>query len=58
MFQMLKLYVEGFKDILSFILHFSPVVVQCFTFLAQAVTSQAETREPLKRAYIMIMPEY
>ena len=50
---------KGFKDILTFILHFSSVLVQCFnTFLAQAVTSQAENREPLKRAYIMIMSEY
>ena len=49
---------KGFKDIFTFILHFSSVLVQCFTFLAQAVTSEAETREPLKRAYIMIMSEY
>ena len=49
---------KGFKDILTFILHFSSVLVQCFTSLAQAVTSQAENREPLKRVYIMIMPEY
>ena len=49
---------KGFKDILTFILHFSSVRVQCFTFLAQAVTSQAENREPLKRTYIMILPEY
>ena len=34
------------------------MLVQCFTSLAQAVTSQAENMEPLKRAYIMIMPEY
>ena len=47
-----------FKDILTFILHLSSVLVQCFTYLAQAVTSQAENRKPLKRAYIMIMPEY
>ena len=38
--------------------HFSSVLVQCFTSLAQAVTSQAENKEPLKRACIMIMPEY
>ena len=38
--------------------HFSSVLVQCFTFLAQAVTSQAENKELLKRACIMIMPEY
>ena len=49
---------KGFKDILIFILHFSSVLVQCLTYLAQAVMSQAENREPLKRAYIMIMSEY
>ena len=49
---------KGFKGIITFILHFSSVLVQCFTFLAQAVMSQAENREPLKRAYIMIMPKY
>ena len=49
---------KGFKDILTFILHFSSVLVQCFTPLTQAEKSQAENREPLKRAYIMIMPEY
>ena len=49
---------KGFKDILTFILHSSSVLVQCFTFLAQAVTSKAENKEPLKRACIMIMPEY
>ena len=42
----------------GFILHFSSVLLQSFTFLAQVVTSQAENREPLKRAYIMIMPKY
>ena len=49
---------KRFKDILTFILQLSSVLVQCFTSLAQAVMSQAENREPLKRAYIMIMPEY
>ena len=49
---------KRFKDILTFILHLSSVLVQCFTSLTQAVTSQAENRKPLKRAYIMIMPEY
>ena len=49
---------KGFKDILPFIYHFSPVPVQCITTLAQAVTSQAENREPLRRVSIMIMPEY
>ena len=49
---------KGLKDILTLILHFSSVLVQCFTFLAQAVTSNAENRKPLKRAYIMIMPKY
>ena len=49
---------KRFKDILTLILHLSSVLVQCFTYLAQAVTSQAENRKPLKRTYIMIMPEY
>ena len=31
-------------------------IVQCITFLAQAVTSQAENKEPLKRVVIVIMP--
>ena len=49
---------KGFKDILSFIFHFSPVLVQCITSLAQVVTSQAENREPLKRVSIVIIPKY
>ena len=51
---------KSFKDILTLILHLSSVLVQCFTSLAQAaaVTSQAENMEPLKRDYIMILPEY
>ena len=49
---------KGFTDILTFILHFSTVLVQCFTSLAQAVTSQAENRKPLQRVFIVIMPEY
>ena len=56
--EFLGFMLKGFKDILTFILHFFSVLVQCFNFLAQAVTSQAENREPLKRAYIMIMPKY
>ena len=48
---------KHFKDFLTFILHLSSVLVQCFTSLAQDVTSQAENREPSKRAYIMLMPE-
>ena len=43
---------------LTFIYHFSSVLVQCFTSLAQAVTSQTESREPLKSALIVIMLEY
>ena len=50
--------VKGFKDILIFILHFSSVLVHCFTSLAQAVTSQADNRKPLLRVFIVIMPEY
>ena len=49
---------KSFKDILNFILHLFSVLVQCFTSLSQAVMSQAENMEPLKRAYIMILPEY
>ena len=49
---------KSFKDILTFILHLSSVLVQCFTSLIQAVTSQAENMEPLKRAYIVTIPEY
>ena len=40
------------------IYHFCSVLVQCFTSLAQAVTSQTESREPLKSALILIMPGY
>ena len=49
---------KGFKDILTFILNFFLVLVQCFTSLAQAVTSQAENRKPLQRVFIVLMPEY
>ena len=49
---------RSFKDIQTCISHYSLVKVQCFTSLAQAVTSQAETRELLKRVFIVIMPEY
>ena len=49
---------KGFKDILTFILHPSTVLVQCFTFLAQAVTSQAENKKPLKRVFMVILPDY
>ena len=49
---------KGFKDILTSILHFSTVLVQCFTSLAQTVTSQAENRKPLQRVFIVVMPEY
>ena len=48
---------NGYKDILKLILHFSSVLVQCFTYLAQAVTSQAETREPLQKVFIVLMLE-
>ena len=48
---------KSFKDILTFILHLSSVLVQCITSLTQAGTSQAENMEPLKSAYIKIMPE-
>ena len=49
---------NGFKDFLTFILHFSSVLVQYFNSLARAVTSQAENRKPLQRVFIVIMPEY
>ena len=49
---------KGSKDILTFIVHLSSELVQCFTSLAQAVTSQAENRNPLKRVFIGVMPEY
>ena len=49
---------RSFKDIPTFISHYSLVTVQCFTSLAKAVTSQAETRELLKRVFLMIMPNY
>ena len=49
---------KGFKDMLTCMHHFSSALVQCFTSLAQAVTSQTESREPLKSALIVIMPEY
>ena len=49
---------RSFKDISTFISHYSSVIVQCFTSLAQAVTSQAETRELSKKVVIVIMLQY
>ena len=49
---------KGFKDMLTLISHVSSVLVQCITSLAQAVTSQAEKREPIKSVFIVVMPEY
>ena len=49
---------KGFKDMLTCIHQFSSVLVQCSTSLAQAVTSQTESREPLKSALIVMIPEY
>ena len=49
---------KGFEDIFTFILYFSSILVQCFTSLAQAVTSQAENGKPLQRVFIVIMSEY
>ena len=49
---------KGFKDVLTFILHFSSVLVQCFTSLAQAVTSHAENMKPFKTVCIVIVPDY
>ena len=49
---------RSFKHIQTFISYHSSVTVQCFTSLAQAVTSQAETRKLLKRVFIVIMPKY
>ena len=48
----------GFEDILNSISHFSSVLVQCITFLAMAVTSQAEDREHLNRISIVIISKY
>ena len=62
---MLNLYAKfqgfmlnGFKDMLPLISHVSSVLVQCITSLAQAVTSQAEKREPIKSIFLVVMPEY
>ena len=56
--QILKLYVKGFKRYanlyISLLLSTSPE----FTSLAQAVTSQTESRKLLKRALIVIIPKY
>ena len=49
---------KGFKDILTFMHPFFSVLVQCNTSLAQAVTSQAENKEPWKRVFIVIIPKY
>ena len=49
---------KSFKDIIPFIYHFSPELVPCITSLAQAVMSQAESKEPLNRGSIMLMPVY
>ena len=49
---------RGFKDNKTFISHYPSILVQCFTSLAQAVTSQAETRELLKRDFIVIIHKY
>ena len=45
---------QGFQEVLKI----SSGMVQCFTSPTQAVMSQAETREPLKRVFIVIIPEY
>ena len=49
---------NGFKDMLTLISHVFSVLVQCITFLAKAVTSQAEKREPIKSVFLVVMPEY
>ena len=49
---------KDFEDMLTCICHFSLVLAQCSTSLAQAVTSQTEKREPLKSALLVIMSEY
>ena len=49
---------KGLKDILTFIYHFSSVLAQCITSLAQAVMSHTESREPLNSVFIVIMPIY
>ena len=49
---------KGFEAMLTCICLFSSVLAQCSTSLAQAVTSQAKSRELLKSALIVIMSEY
>ena len=49
---------KGFSDTLTFISYLSSVLAKCITPLAQAVTSQAENRKPLKRVSIVIIPKY
>ena len=49
---------KGFEDMLTCTYQFSSVLVQCSTSLAQAATSQTESKEPLKSALIVIMSEY
>ena len=56
---LLKLYskfkdsmLKGFEVINTFTSQFSPVLVQCFSSLTQAVTSQAENCKHLKNALI------
>ena len=49
---------KGFKDMLTLISHVSSVLVQYIISLDQAVTSQAEKREPIKIVFIVFMPEY
>ena len=49
---------KGFKDMLTLISNVSSVLVQYIISLAQAVTSQAENREPIKSVFIVFMPEY
>ena len=49
---------NGFKDMLTLISHVSSLLVQCITFLAKAVTPQAEKREPIKSVFLAVMPEY
>ena len=43
---------------LTLISHVSSVLVQYIISLAQAVTSQAEKREPIKSVFIVFTPEY
>ena len=47
-FQILRIYDKGFQRYSHFYISILPVLIQCFSLLAQAVMSQAENTETLK----------